>query len=166
MHQTETYRCLIFTPAHLEILPSVPFILSLGQYLIELSCPCVSLHLCRATERLKDLQKDVWHPVCSNNILFSSSLLVLCFISQPLFFVIFSISSLFSYHFLLSDLHRSITMPISDLPSLRKATNLSNSMLLSDFHGYFISLMNGSIPSQIKQTILAFWSTSACWIFH
>lgn len=41
-------------------------------------------------------------------------------------------------------------MPISDLPSLRKATNLSNSRLFSDFHGYFISLTDGSIPSQIK----------------
>lgn len=118
--------------------------------------------------RLKDLQKDVWHAQCAPMIFsFFPAVYWFSASSPNLFFLAFSPSVLFfPHHFLLSDLHRSITMPISDLPSLWKATHLSNSRLLSDFHGYFISLMNGSIPSQIKQTILAFWGTSACWIFR
>lgn len=146
-------RCLISVPTHLGILLSIPrFIGNLAAYRcrIELSCPCVSSSLHGDMWRLRDQQKDVWHAQHTPTTLKVPRFSVgpvrhfLCFFLSILSFfipsrVLFIFLSL--WQFLIYRL-------------------CSENYKWKQFHGLkwllwfcndFMSLINGSIPLQIKQ---------------
>ncbi len=109
--------------------------------------------------RLRGLQKDVWHAQ-------HNGFWVFCWIRQALSLLLFVCS--FFLHSLLSALYISPSVAIFDLPSLLKTTNLSSSVVLSDFYDSLMILWVWSMAPflyKLSSALLVFWVNSTLWIF-